>query len=85
MCSLSNDQGSADANIKVVVLPQPIMVHIPKKKFMAVENQTNLTIPCDVSPFPRPNITLTWFFNDLEIDLNSIEYKVTIRSFIHPR
>lgn len=60
----------------------PLSVVIPLEKYVAVENSTQMEIPCKVSPkrfqSPVSGAKVQWLFKDSEIDFNIGAHKVRL-------
>lgn len=78
LCSASNEYGSINRKIQVKVIHFPKSITIPKSEYVLEEKQSNATIPCILSPEPKYDFNVSWFFNGNLIDINDVAFKVNV-------
>lgn len=85
-CVATNQYGSTKRDVQVdVILDNPsLSVTIPKSEYIIEETQSQIEIPCLLSPETNSKLRVSWFFNGSEIDTNGEIYKVKHSFFASP-
>lgn len=80
-CVATNHYGNTTRDIGVKIIDGPLSVTIPKSKYIVEETQSQIVIPCLLSPKSKSHLKVKWFFNGIEIDTDGEVYKVKMLFF----
>lgn len=82
MCGIKSKYGYIETKpVEVEISPSPLSDIDPSitsnAAYIATENQAEIEIPCLVLSKSNYETThMTWFFNDTQIDIDNINFKV---------